>query len=105
MNHINELLATNMKAARKRLGISQTDLAEDCGVSISFIGEIEIGRKFPSSSTLMKIGNALQLEPYQLFYEPEQNIPERHQLYSDLQEALRRRIDDVIREVLKEHLS
>ena len=69
MNHLQELLLINMKAARKRLHISQARLAELVGVSTSFIGEIEIGRKFPSSGVLLRISQCLGLRPYQLFWE------------------------------------
>ena len=47
MTIIQKALLRNMKEGRKVLGYSQMKLAELCGVSTSFIGEIEIGRKFP----------------------------------------------------------
>jgi transcriptional regulator with XRE-family HTH domain len=42
-------------------------LAEECNTSASYIGEIEIGRKFPSVEMIEKIAVALQVEPYRLF--------------------------------------
>lgn len=64
---IRQLLANNMKRARKRLDFTQAELAEIVGVSTSFIGEIEICRKFPSPSNIEGIAMALCLKPHQLF--------------------------------------
>jgi len=66
---INKVLAANIKTARKKLNLSQMKLAEKCSLSTSFIGEIEICRKFPSSRTLERILKALELKPHQLFLE------------------------------------
>jgi transcriptional regulator with XRE-family HTH domain len=70
MDRVRELLSTNMKLARKRLGYSQQKLAEVCDVSTSYIGEIEIGRKFPSSGMLVRLAESLGLEPHRLLYDP-----------------------------------
>ena len=42
-------------------------LAEFCDTSPSYIGEIEIGRKFPSVEMIEKIAGILKIEPYHLF--------------------------------------
>ena len=42
-------------------------LAEHCGTSTSYIGEIEIGKKFPSVEMIQKIADALKVQPYKLF--------------------------------------
>ncbi|GHV28432.1 hypothetical protein AGMMS4952_12060 [Spirochaetia bacterium] len=44
-------------------------LAERCESSASYIGEIEIGKKFPSIEMIGKIAVALRIEPYHLFME------------------------------------
>ena len=59
-------LAKNMKAQRAKLGLSQADLAELVGISVPFIGELEICRKSPSLETLEKIASALKVEPFEL---------------------------------------
>lgn len=63
-----ELLARNMKTARARLGYSQMKLAERVGCSTSLIGDIEIGKKFPSAENLDRIAAALSLHTFELFY-------------------------------------
>ncbi|MCL2269835.1 MAG: helix-turn-helix transcriptional regulator [Treponema sp.] len=42
-------------------------LAEFCNTAPSYIGEIEIGRKFPSTEMIEKIARGLRIEPYHLF--------------------------------------
>jgi transcriptional regulator with XRE-family HTH domain len=64
---LKQIFIANLKKFRKEEGISQMKLAEQCGTSPSYIGEIEIGRKFPSIEMIDKIAAALQLEPYRLF--------------------------------------
>ena len=42
-------------------------LAEMCDTATSYIGEIEIGRRFPSLTLIEKIGRVLEIEPYRFF--------------------------------------
>jgi transcriptional regulator with XRE-family HTH domain len=42
-------------------------LAEMCGTATNYIGEIEIGRRFPSIKLIEKIGQVLEIEPYRFF--------------------------------------
>ena len=98
---IRELLALNMKRIRKRMKMSQSELASQCGVSTSFIAEIEICRKFPSPATLDKIAQALNLQPYQLFLD-EWNWEVRdqtgliHHIHSELKQRVLHDIDTVM---------
>jgi len=42
-------------------------LAEYCNTATSYIGEIEIGRRFPSMELIEKIADILRIEPYRFF--------------------------------------
>lgn len=42
-------------------------LAEMCETSASYIGEIEIGRKFPSIEMIERLAGALDVEPHRFF--------------------------------------
>jgi len=42
-------------------------LAEFCNTGISYIGDIEIGRRFPSMELIEKIAEILRIEPYRFF--------------------------------------
>ncbi|MDR1973035.1 MAG: helix-turn-helix transcriptional regulator [Treponema sp.] len=67
MTDLRELLAANIKEYRRILGISQEDLAERAGTSTTHIGNIEIGRRFPSTEMLTRIAGALGVDTTELF--------------------------------------
>ena len=52
-------MGSRIQQRRKRLGITQEQLAEKTGVSTSFIGHIERGTQIPSVETLWKICRAI----------------------------------------------
>jgi transcriptional regulator with XRE-family HTH domain len=64
---LREIFIFNLKKFRKIERLSQMDLAEKCDTAASYIGEIEIGRKFPSVEMIEKITEALNIEAYRLF--------------------------------------
>ena len=52
-------LARRLKALRKEKGLTQAALAKRAGVTLSYIGRLEIGRHDPQLSTLQKLAKAL----------------------------------------------
>jgi transcriptional regulator with XRE-family HTH domain len=66
---LNQLFILNLKRWRKAMCISQKDLAEKCGTAHSYIRQLESGNGHPSFTFIGKIASALQIEPYQLFYD------------------------------------
>ena len=106
MTLVHKLLLINMKAARKSLGYSQMILAEKCGVSTSYIGEIEIGRKFPSARMLENLADALGMKPYQLFLDSEDKQEfDKFEVISRLYEEVRDRINSELKTTFKQYLS
>jgi transcriptional regulator with XRE-family HTH domain len=57
----------NLKEFRKKEGLTQMKLAEYCDTATSYIGEIEIGRRFPSMELIEKMAEILRIEPYHFF--------------------------------------
>ena len=51
------------------MGFSQKKLAEKCGTAHSYIRQLESGKGQPSFTLLGKLAEALQIEPYQLFFD------------------------------------
>ena len=49
------------------MGITQTKLAEKVGTSTHYIGQIELGNKFPTPEMLERIATALEFDSPQLF--------------------------------------
>jgi len=66
---LNQLFINNLKKWRKVMGFSQKKLAEKCKTAHSYIRQIETGSRHPSFAFIGKIAAALQIEPYQLFYD------------------------------------
>jgi len=64
---LKQVFVRNLKEFRKKENITQMKLAEHCKTAPSYIGEIEIGRKFPSTEMIERIANVLRVEPYHLF--------------------------------------
>lgn len=50
---------TNIREARKKVGMTQIELADACGVSNVMIHHVEIGRKIPNAYLLRDIAHAL----------------------------------------------
>ena len=67
MTSLRALLAYNMKEQRRILGITQAQLAEKVETSTHYIGQIELGNKFPTPEMLERIAASLEIDSPQLF--------------------------------------
>ncbi len=54
-------LGRNVRAARRRFGLSQEELGTRCGLHRTEIGYIENGRRMPRVDTLMRVAGALEV--------------------------------------------
>ncbi|GFO58754.1 hypothetical protein GMST_10790 [Geomonas silvestris] len=61
------LLGARIKELRRRVGMSQDQLAERVGIEGKYISRIEVGRRSPSLETLEKIADSLDVEMKELF--------------------------------------
>jgi transcriptional regulator with XRE-family HTH domain len=59
-------LGKNLRAARKRLGLTQEQVAERSGVQAGEVSRIEGGKRDPKVSTLEKLAAAVEVKPGQL---------------------------------------
>ena len=64
---LKEIFVQNLKKFRKLQGISQAKLANLCNTDLSYIGQIEMGKRFPSIKLIEKIAVVLDIEAYRLF--------------------------------------
>ena len=73
-------------------------LAEFCNTSPSYIGEIEIGRKFPSMEMVEKIAEVLRIKPYYLFrnHTETSDDSDSADVYPLLPNAMKTEIKDLI---------
>jgi transcriptional regulator with XRE-family HTH domain len=56
-------LGSRLKAARKAKGWTQQELAERCGLTPAFLSYLENGSRSGSLDSLLKLADALSLEP------------------------------------------
>lgn len=72
---LHQLFIYNLKKWRKKMGLSQKALAEQCNAAHSYIRQIESGRGYPSFMFIGKLAGALNIEPYHLFYDETAGMP------------------------------
>ncbi len=93
------VLAQNIKRVRKHIRISQMELAQRCSLSASYIGEIELGRKYPSAKAIGRIAQQLGVRPYQLFMDEEiWQVSEQFEAATHMYLYLKQKIDAVFEE-------
>jgi transcriptional regulator with XRE-family HTH domain len=59
-------LGSNLRDARKRLGLTQEEVAERSGVHPTEISRIEAGKRDPRVSTVRRLAQAVEVEPGRL---------------------------------------
>ena len=64
-----EHIIEKIKSIRVKKGISQMELSLRSNLSQSFIASIEKGKKQPSVVTLIRIADALEVNPQDFFFE------------------------------------
>jgi transcriptional regulator with XRE-family HTH domain len=103
MNDCRKLLAKNMKKYRQILGISQMALAEKVGCSTTLIGNIEIGKRFPSAGNINRIAEALDVRVADLFSEGEPEsmkvMASQKELKTRFAKLMDKAIDELFRQV------
>jgi len=71
------ILAQNIKNSRKNLQITRAKLAENAGVSVPYLADIERCRTWVSDKTLQSLADALNLEPCELISADMENKREK----------------------------
>lgn len=63
---LNQVVAINLRQERKKIGISQEDLAERCGLHRTYIGAIERSERNITLQTLERLAESLDVSPHDL---------------------------------------
>jgi len=64
-------LGANLKRYRNQNGLSQAKLAEILDISPNFISDMETGKRWLSSDTLVNLAKALEVEVYEFLKPPQ----------------------------------
>jgi transcriptional regulator with XRE-family HTH domain len=83
------VLGKNLRYYRNHRRWSQADLAEQADISVTFLGAIERGNKWPYPDTLSKLAKALDIGVHELFLDGEQVAD------ADVRELMGRFVKDV----------
>jgi len=65
--NLRSILSSKIKYYRGLRGWSQVKLAEKIGISTNFLADIETGKSWISSQTLVKLANCFEIDVYKLF--------------------------------------
>ena len=60
-------LGVRIKYLREKAGLTQEKLAEKSGISLDYLGKIEVNINKPGLKTIIKLANARKIEPYMIF--------------------------------------
>jgi transcriptional regulator with XRE-family HTH domain len=93
---LRRVLSANIKLYRNRREWSQIKLAEKLDISTNFLADIETGKSWVSSLTLVKLANVLDIEVFELF-KPVQGIgdPANEEASAEFKELLTRLYNDM----------
>jgi len=95
---LKDIFIQNLRKFRKKEGLSQMKLAEYCNTAASYIGEIEIGRRFPSINMIEKIADVLRIEPYNFFKnQPDNPVLETENIFPRLPNSMKKQIKTQIK--------
>ena len=106
MTNIRDVLAKNMKAHRRVMGLSQAKLAERVKTSTHYIGMIETKKHFPSPEMLERIARALGIDTVDLFSAEKELLQTikacRQAALKDIKNLTEQFIDDKLKELENE---
>lgn len=60
-------LGLNIKKCRESAGFTQEELAEKAGISLDYLGKIEVNINKPGLKTIFKLASALETSPAEFF--------------------------------------
>jgi transcriptional regulator with XRE-family HTH domain len=98
MIHLKTVLASNIKARRKDMGMTQESLAEKVNTASTYIAMIESGTRTPSFKMIERIAEVLRIEAPELF--AMKNYPSESS--SQIREDLMNRFDQFLRAAVNE---
>ena len=61
MDSFDKALGKIIAAERKRLGLTQEELADACGIHTTYVSQLERGLKSPTVRVIRQLGKALRL--------------------------------------------
>lgn len=93
-------MAANLKENRRKLGLTQEELAERANVSTHYIAMIETCKKYPKPDMLEHIATTLGIESYKLFNVESDPDEPFERLYQKLTIVIKNVVNDGIEKAI-----
>ncbi|MDR3173333.1 MAG: helix-turn-helix domain-containing protein [Treponema sp.] len=97
---LRQILSANIRAARKRRHLTQTQLALYADLSLSYMTDIERCKTWVSDKTLLKIAAALDMSPWELLRPGPEQEPAKTAGKAERNEAVWRSVRELKRQIL-----
>ncbi|MDR0623524.1 MAG: helix-turn-helix domain-containing protein [Treponema sp.] len=81
-SELRAILGTNLRHYRNFRGLTQAKLAEKLDISPNFISDLETGKRWLSSDTLVNISAILNIDVYELL-KPENEVAEDTEIFME----------------------
>ena len=101
---LRSILSAKIKHFRGLRGLSQVKLAEKLGISTNFLADIETGKSWVSSLTLVKLANCFGIEVYELFMPENAPNDETKQTVKSLISDISVKIEHSLGQISKKYL-
>lgn len=95
-----QLLGKRVKSLRQDRGLTQERLAERTNLSVNYLSRIERGLENPTLATMLRLAQALKIEPLDLFT-VEHELPDHRALRQLLGRLVKEVKDDQVGQVVK----
>jgi len=61
-------IGVNVKRLREGVNLTQDKLSEKAGISLDYLGKIEVNINKPGLKTILKLANAMNVKPHEILY-------------------------------------
>ena len=95
----------NIRALRKKAGLSQEKLADKADISRQMMNDIEGRRRWLTKRTLVKITNALDVDVYELFVPSEKENKKNKAVYNAITKKIVAQIKEAVDKALEKSIA
>ena len=92
----------NIRALRKKAGLSQEKLADKADISRQLMNDIEGRRRWLSKKTLVKLANALEVDVHELFIPSAKENEKTQGIYDTITQEVVSQVKEAVDKALKE---
>ena len=86
----------NLRALRKKAGLSQEKLADKADISRQMMNDIEGRRRWLTKGTLVKLANALEVDVYELFIPSAKENGSTEEAYAAITKKIVRQVKEAV---------